>query len=257
MSIKLNNKNFKLLFVLFLILFLSGCSFTKENIKSLAKSNSAVEITSYKNEIILGLLQYKAKLNLRNPNSYNKLLSNNISHQIKTNQNYINILQDGKILKSYDEYLHYAFLDEKIENRNDFLILGLYKLIYKAYGLDDNHKFTAFEHNKFELLKLHQYLQVLRWKIRTQKDNNGKYLFNTWQNNWQIELLQKDDSDLNIIKNLEYIKSKEESIYSHSNFSFEILLSRILLNVEYTLKKINIEPYDMSTSAIKSFVFIF
>ena len=242
-------------FILGLVLFFNACSFNERSIKSLAQSNSATEITNYKNETIRALLEYKRKLNLRNPNAYNRKLSKNINHQIKTNQDYINIFQYGKELKTYNEYLYYAFLSEDIENRNDFLILGLYKLIYKAYGLDD-YKFTAFEHNKDELQKLYQYLQIVRWKIRTQKDNNGKYLFNTWQNNWQIELLQKDDSDLNIIRDLKYIKSNKESIYSHSNFSFEILLSRILLNVEYTLRKINIEPFAMSTSAIKSFIFI-
>ena len=243
-------------FIFLFVFFLDGCSVTKENIQNIAQSNSAVEITNYKNEIITALLRYKKKLDLRNPNSFNKKISKDIIHQIKTNQDYINIVQKNKLLENYNEYLYYAFSPKKIENRNDFLILGLYKLIYKAYSLDNNHKFTAFEHNKFELQKLYQYLQVLRWKIRTQKDNKDKYLFNTWQNNWQIELLKKDDSDLNIIRDLEYIKSNKESIYSHSNFSFEILLSRILLNVEYTLRKINIEPFAMSSSAIKSFIFI-
>ena len=243
-------------FIFLFVFFLDGCSVTKENIQNIAQSNSAVEITNYKNEIITALLRYKKKLDLRNPNSFNKKISKDIIHQIKTNQDYINIVQKNKLLENYNEYLYYAFSPKKIENRNDFLILGLYKLIYKAYSLDNNHKFTAFEHNKFELQKLYQYLQVIRWKIRTQKDNKDKYLFNTWQNNWQIELLKKDDSDLNIIRDLEYIKSNKESIYSHSNFSFEILLSRILLNVEYTLRKINIEPFAMSSSAIKSFIFI-
>jgi len=243
-------------FTFIFVLLFYGCSFSQDSIKSVAQSNAASEITNYKNETITSLLKYKKKLDLRNPSSYNKSLSKNILHQIQTNQDYINILQDGKELKTYNEYLHYAFLEENIENRNDFLILGLYKLIHKAYGLQGNHKFTAFEYNKFELSKLYQYLQVIRWKIRTNKDNNGRYLFNTWQNNWQLELLKKDDSDLNIIKDLEYIKANKESIYSHSNFSFEILFSRILLNVEYTLRKINIEPYAMSTSAIKSFIFI-
>jgi hypothetical protein len=252
----LNIKLVRTTTIIFLVLFFNGCSFSQESIKSIAQTNSAIEIIKYKNEITSSLLEYKKKLDLRNPNSYNKTLSKDIKYQIQTNQNYINILQDDKKLKNYDEYLHYAFSDEKIQNRNDFLIIGLYKLIYKAYSLDDNHKFTALEHNKYELSKLYKYLQILRWKIRTQKDLNGNYLFNTWQNNWQLELLSKDRKDLNIIKDLEYIKEKKETIFSHSNFSFEVLLSRILLNVEYTLRKINIEPYAMSTSAVKSFIFI-
>ncbi len=249
-------KLIKPFFIIVFVLLFQGCSFTKQNIQSIAQSNSATEISKYKNETIFSLLEYKKKLNLRNPNSYNKTLSKEITNQIQTNQDYINILQDGKVLKSYDDYLHYAFSEKDINNRNDFLIIGLYKLIYKAYGLEESHKFTALQHNKFELSKLYKYLQIIRWKIRTQKNAKGEYLFNTWQNNWQIELLQKDNSDLNIIKELKYIKSNDETLYSPSNFSFEILLSRILLNVEYTLRKINIEPYAMSTSAIKSFIFI-
>jgi len=252
----MSSKLIKYSFTFVFVLLFCGCSFSQDSIKSVVQSNAASEITSYKNETIYSLIKYKKKLDLRNPNAYNKSLSKNILHQIQTNQDYINILQDGKELKTYNNYLQYAFSNEKIENRNDFLILGLYKLIHKAYNLEGNHKFTAFQYNKVELSKLYKYLQVIRWKIRTQKDDNGKYLFNTWQNNWQLELLEKDDSDLNVIKDLEYIKSNKESIYSHSNFSFEVLLSRILLNVEYTLRKINIEPYAMSTSAIKSFIFI-
>ncbi len=252
MNIKLVN----ILVIVFLVLFFYGCGFNKQSIQSMVRTNSSSEIEKYKNEITTSLLKYKKKLDLRNPNSYNKKLSKNIKFQIETNQDYITILQNNIKLKTYDEYLHYAFLDEKVENRNDFLIIGLYKLIYKAYSLDDQHKFTALEHNKDELSKLYKYLQVLRWKIRTQKDINGKYLFNTWQNNWQLELLKRDRNDLNIIKDLEYIKSKKENILSPSNFSFEILFSRILLNVEYTLRKINIEPYEMSTQAIRSFIFI-
>ena len=252
----MNLKLVNIFAIVILVLFFEGCSLSKGSIQSIAQTNSALEIVKYKNEITSTLIKYKKKLDLRNPNSYNEKLSKDIIHQIQTNQDYINILQNNQKLKTYDEYLYYAFLDKEISNRNDFLIIGLYKLIYKAYSLDDEHKFTALQHNKYELSKLYQYLQVLRWKIRTNKDINGNYLFNTWQNNWQLELLHKDKSDLNIIKDLEYIKSNKESIYSHSNFSFEVLLSRIILNVEYTLIKINIEPYAMSTSAIRSFIFI-
>lgn len=252
----MNIKLVRIFTILILVLFFQGCSFNKQSIQSMARTNSASEIVKYKNEITSSLLKYKKKLDLRNPNSYNKSLSKNIIYQIQTNQDYINILQDGKKLETYNEYLHNAFLDENISNRNDFLIIGLYKLIYKAYSLDDKHKFTALEHNKSELVNLYEYLQVLRWKIRTQKDIKGNYLFNTWQNNWQLELLHKDRNDLNIIRDLEYIKTNKETILSPSNFSFEILFSRILLNVEYTLRKINIEPYEMSTSAIRSFIFI-
>ena len=246
----------KAIVLLISILFFQACSFNNDTVKSIVQTNSASEIIKYKNKSIISLVEYKKKLDKRNPTSYNKSISNDIVHEIETKRNYISLIQNKKKLQSYSEYLYYAFSKEEIRNRNDFLIIGLYKLLYKAYSMEKKHQFTAMEYNEDELLKLYEYLQVVRWKIRTAKDNNNKYMFITWQNNWQLELAKRNQSDLNIIKELEYIKSNRETLYSPSNFSFEILLSQIILNVEYTLKKINIEPYEMSASALKSFIFI-
>lgn len=251
---KLKLRNIFLLVVL--VLFFQACSLNQDTFKSVAKTNSAIAISEYKNEVLKTLVTYKKKLDLRNPYSFNKNIQKDIYQQINAKQDYINIIQKDKKLKTSDEYLYHAFSKESIQNRNDFLILGIYKLIYKAYSLDKVHTFSAMEHNKYEILKLYKYLQVIRWKIRTQKDLNNEYLFITWQNNWQLELMKKDNSDLNIIKDLKYIKSKKETIYSPSNFSFETLISQMLTNIEHSLRKINIEPYEMSISALKSFVFI-
>jgi hypothetical protein len=246
----------KSLILLISILFFQACSFNNDTVKSIVQTNSASEIIKYKSKSIISLIEYKKKLDIRNPTSYNKTISNDIIHQIQTNKNYISLIQNKKKLQSYSEYFYYAFSKDEVRNRNDFLIIGLYKLLYQAYSMEKKHQFTAMEYDEYKLLKLYEYLQVLRWKIRTAKDSTNKYMFITWQNNWQLELANKNESDLNIIKELKYIKSNKESLYSHSNFSFEILLSQIILNVEYTLKKINIEPYEMSASALKSFIFI-
>ena len=88
------------------------------------------------------------------------------------------------------------------------------------------------------------------------KNTKGEYLFNTWQNNWQIEVKKKYKGDYNIINDLEYIKLEKESIYDYSNFSFEIVLSKIIVNVEYTLKKINVEPFEMGFGALRNFIFV-
>ena len=247
-------KNFFL--IIFIIVFFQACSVNQQTIKSVAQTNSASEIIIYKNEILNLLSQYKNKLDKRNPYSYNKDLSKKIYSQINKNQDLISIVQNGKKLENYDEYLYYAFSKESVKNRNDFLILGLYKLIYKAYILDQDHQFTAMGYNKIDMQKLHKYLQVIRWKVRHSKDLNGNYLFVTWQNNWQLELKNRELKDLNIIKDLRYIKSKEESLFSHSNFSFEVIISDMIVNLEHTLKKVNVEPLNMSISAIRSFVFI-
>lgn len=249
-------RKFRFVFLLIFILSFQACSINSDSIKSIAQTNSATQIEEYKIEVLKLLLKYKEKLDLRNPYSYSKELSSNINHEIHAKKDYINLIQDGKKLESYKEYLHYAFLTEDVKNRSDFLILGMYKLMYQAFSLHKGHKFIATQYNKEDMLKLYEYLQVIRWKIRTNKDNHGNYLFKTWQNNWQLELASKDMSDLNVINDLKYIKENKESIFDHSNFSFEIIISDMLVNIEHILRKINIEPYEMGISAIKSFVFI-
>ena len=246
----------KNLFVCFLFIFFSGCSLNQQSIKSIAQSNSASQIQEYVDVVLKDLILYKEKLDLRNPKGFNKNISNEIITQIKNRQNYINLIQDGKKLTNYNEYLHYAFDSKDINNRNDFLILGIYKLMYSAFSLSKKHQFVAMQYSSFEMLKLYEYLQVLRWKIKTSKDEYGNFMFNTWQNNWQLQLLKKDLNDLNVIKDLKYIKEGKESLFDSSNFSFEILISLMLSNVEHILKKIDVEPYEMGFNAIKSFVFI-
>ena len=242
--------------LLFMILFFQGCSFNKSSLKTIAQTNSASQVTYYKNEVLKSLALYKKKLDLRNPKAYNQDLAKNIYFQIDSNRNYINIIQNGKKLDLAKEYLYYAFSKEKIYNRNDFLILGLYKLIYKAYNLKEEHQFSAIQYSKSDMIELYKMLQVIRWKIKTAKDLNGNFLFVTWQNNWQLELMIRKYNDLNNINELKFIKENKETIYDSSNFSFEILLEQMLVNIRHTLKNINVEPYEMSLSALKSFVFI-
>lgn len=247
------NKTLSLLFLFFIF---SGCAINQQSIKSIAQSNSASQIQEYVDVVLKDLILYKEKLDLRNPKGFNKNISKEIIAQIKNKQNYINLIQDGKKLTNYNEYLYYAFDSKDINNRNDFLILGIYKLMHNAFSLNKKHQFVAMQYSSFEMLKLYEYLQVLRWKIKTSKDEYGNFLFNTWQNNWQLQLLKKDLNDLNVIKDLAYIKDGKESLFDSSNFSFEILISLMLSNVEHILKKIDVEPYEMGFNAIKSFVFI-
>ncbi len=243
-------------FLFILIFTFQGCSFTQTNAHNIVQTNSAIKINNHKDEILKHLISYKKKLDLRNPSAFNKKIQKDIYNQIQTNQDYINLIQNNKKLKTSQEYFSFAFEKESIQNRNDFLIIGLYKLIYKAYLLNENHQFTAMQYSNYDMLKLYQYLQVVRWKIKNAKDSNNSFLFVTWQNNWQLELMKKDNSDLNIIRSLKYIKNHKESIFSSSNFSFEVLISLMISNVKYSLKEINVEPYDLSISALKSFVFI-
>ncbi len=246
----------QILFLIFISIFFQACAFNKSSLKSLAQSNSASQIEEYKVEILESLINYKNKLDLRNPSAFNKDIKDDIINEISINEDYIHIIQDGVKLETYEDYFYYAFSEKNINNRNDLLILGMYKLIFKAYAMERNHQFVSFSYNKEEMQNLHKYLQVIRWKIKTAKNEKGQYLFNTWQNNWQIELEKKYAGDYNIINNLEYIKSEKETVYDYSNFSFEIVLSEIIVNVEHTLKKINVEPFEMGFSTLKSFIFV-
>jgi hypothetical protein len=246
----------QILFLIFISIFFQACAFNKSSLKSLAQSNSASQIEEYKVEILESLINYKNKLDLRNPSAFNKDIKDDIINEISINEDYIHIIQDGVKLETYEDYFYYAFSEKNINNRNDLLILGMYKLIFKAYAMERNHQFVSFSYNKEEMQNLHKYLQVIRWKIKTAKNEKGQYLFNTWQNNWQIELEKKYVGDYNIINNLEYIKSEKETVYDYSNFSFEIVLSEIIVNVEHTLKKINVEPFEMGFSTLKSFIFV-
>lgn len=176
------------LLTLFIFLF-QGCAVNQSTLSSAIQTNSATLVANYRNEILKDLKEYKKRLDLRNPYSYNEKLSKNIYAQIDAKDDYINIIQDGYKLETANEYLYYAFTQNDIENRNDFLILGLYKLIYKAFGLENKHQFIASQYNQKYMQELYTYLQVIRWKVRTNKDFNSKYLFNTWQNNWQLELM--------------------------------------------------------------------
>lgn len=249
-------KQFYFIFLVFFSFFIQSCSLNQNKIKSIAQTNSASQIEEFKTEILKDLILYKKKLDLRNPNAFKKDLENVIIQQIKNNKNSINLIQNGKTLSTPNEYFYYAFSPQSINNRNDLLILGLYKLIFKAFQMDKKHQFLAIQYDKQNMISLYEYLQVLRWKIRTEKDEKSNFLFNTWQNNWQLELVTKYKGDYNIINSLDFIKLNKESIYDSSNFSFEIIFSKILTNVEHSLRKINVEPYEMGVSALKSFVFI-
>lgn len=239
-----------------LCLFIQGCSVNQSDLKKIVQTSSASEIDKFKDAVIKDLKTYKTKLDLRNPYSYDPSLKDKIIQDIDNNTDTIDLYQNNKKLTNENEYLHYAFSPTPVNYRNDLLILGLYKVIYKAYDLGTSHKFTAIEYNSTYMQELYKYLQVIRWKIRTNKDEQGQYMFLTWQNNWQVELMKKRPQDLNAIYDLSYIKNHRETIFDHSNFSFEVLITKMLMNVKYSMEETNIEPIDMSVSALKTFVFM-
>ena len=90
------------------------------------------------------------------------------------------------------DYFDIAFLDKNIKYRNDYLILGLYYMVYDSFSIKKGHKFAALSFDVNRLQKLYKNLQILKWKLKSSKNSKGNYYFVTWQNNWQLELKRKN-----------------------------------------------------------------
>lgn len=239
----------------------SGCiSVKQERLGEVFQSNSAVEIKKDYKAISKFVLQFKEKLDKRNPNAYDKELSNDIYTKVDSLDNSISLKYNGKDITSYKGYLQIAFSKDDIKNRNDYLILGLYKMLFDSYDIENSYKITAFSYDKEKLQRLYSNLQIISWKMKVDKDLSGNYLFLTWQNNWQIELEKRVNDgkkpSWDEILELEYIKNGKESIFSSSNFSFETTLNLMNYRVKSSLERLGVEPTDMSINAIKS-LFIF
>ncbi len=247
--------------LIFIVLFFTSCSNIQEKVRNTVQSENAKQIRNNYKEIVNLLSLYKTKLDKRNPKNYSLELDGLLQKNISKNENTINILtNDTNTTKNYTDYLNHAFnKEEKIENRNDYLVIGLYKMFYHAYKMDLKYKMTALSYDIKDLQKAYKNLQVIQWKIKFDKDIKNKYLFLTWQNNWQIELEQKLQSttlDNIFLSQLQNIKSNKESLLDPSNNSFEIITSKMLLYMSSSIKMLNAEPEDLSIDAIMSFIFI-
>ncbi len=203
------------------------------------------------------LISFKEKLDKRNPNSYSKDLSPRIYRLINEFENDFLLKYKKSTLSNYKDYLQIAFSKNNIESRNDYLVLGLYYLIHDSYDISNGHKIIALEYDKNMLDRLHKNLQILKWKIKVDKDVYGNYLFLTWQNNWQVELSKKSkDNKLSYekIPELKFIKENKESILDPSNFSFEVLLTQMITNVENSLLALGEEPKELTVKAMFLFL---
>lgn len=244
-----------------MVAFFSGCfSSTQERVEKLLQTTAANSIKNDYQHIMKNVIIFKDKLDKRNPNAYNKTDSNTIYTQIDTLQNTFNLKYANNDLVKYKEYLQIAFSKANVEYRNDYLVLGLYKLVYDAYDIAQGHQLTAFGYDEEKLQKLYQNLQILKWKIKTARDLNNNYLFLTWQNNWQIELEKKiergEKPSYEDLQNLHYIKTQKETLFSASNSSFEVLLSVMGLQVKNSLETMGVEPVDLGIETMKS-IFLF
>jgi len=235
----------------FAIFFLSACS-GNQTTSEMLQSNSATIISKDYRDITKLLLNYKKILDLRNPNLYDKSLTKQMAYDIKNNKNDINLLKNQTYLK----YLTKAF-EENTKYRSDFLILGLYKMFYKAYNIKDGHHLTALGYDAKLFKKVYYTLKVLRWKIRNAKDKNGRFLFATWQLNWQLEFNKNyKNITINSIKELPSLKNGKEALLNHSNFNFEITLTLMIDRVENSLKAMGKEPLNLSLTAMKAIILL-
>lgn len=250
----------KYLFIVILFLF-TGCSNIQEKIKNTIQSENATHIRDNYKELTQLLLEYKVKLDKRNPKAFSKNLNQIFKENIRNNTDKMHLYIHSSIpLKQYQDYLNYAFdKNAQVKYRDDYLVIGIYKMFYKAFNMDSKYKLTALSYDVKELQKAYKNLQIIQWRIKFSKDKNNNFLFLTWQNNWQIELSKKlAHEKLESIKlnELQYIKSKQESLLGPSNNSFEVITSKMLLYFENTLRSLDTEPEELSTTTIMSVLFI-
>jgi hypothetical protein len=253
-------KNIKYLILICLLFFFSGCLPKQEVVKNILQSNSANIIKNDYKNIQKLLRSFKNKLDKRNPNSYDKKLASKIYKLISKLENNFLLKYKDSILEHYKDYLHIAFSKDEINSRNDYLILGMYYLMYSSYEIQSGHKLVAFEYDTTTLHKLYKNLQIIKWKIKVDRDIKQNYLFITWQNNWQLELEKRikngEELSYSDLQNLKYIKNKKETLLDPSNFSFEVILTQMIDSVRNSLKALGEEPTNLTVGALRS-IFLF
>lgn len=250
----------KFIWLIIITLFFNACS-NSSNIKvsDLLQTENAKHIKNHHKDIISLLLEYKTKLDKRNPKNFDKALDPLLRKNIKEFNNINLYSKHHKDYKNYAQYLNYAFSKERKINRNDYLIVGLYKMFFYAFKMKERHKVTALSYDIKIFQNIYKNLQVVLWKIKHNKDNRGDYLFLTWQNNWQVQLSQKLKVDpnyrLNIVE-LSYLEQKKESLLDPSNSSYEIIISKMLLHLNQSIKLLGAEPEEVAFDAILNFTFL-
>ena len=250
----------RLTYFFLLILFFSGCANSQNKLEEFFQTDNATHIKKDYYEIVKLLSEYKKKLDKRNPQNYDKQFSHYMYNEFNNATNNLFLKENGKYIDDFNDYLRIAISPKQIANRNDYLILGLYKQIYKSYEIEEDIQISTLTYEIEKLKSLYYTLSVINWQIKSKKDENDNYLFLTWQNNWQIELEKKVKQGLKPtwkdFENLTYIKNGEENIFGYSNFSFEHTILHMKNRVEMTLERLGVEPTEMSINAIKS-LFIF
>ena len=161
------------------------------------------------------------------------------------------MLKDKKGV-TYKDYLNIAFDKNYVKNRNDYLILGIYKMLYWAYTIDRTHTITTMQYDINKLQEANKMMQIIQYRVQTAKNKDGNYLFLTWQRQWQVEVLKK----INQNKEINLSKYTNKQLLYHSNMNFQVLSSKMIFTVQETLRYLGVEEVNLSAQAIKS-VFMF
>lgn len=241
----------KALVILILLLSITGCS-TKEDysfVKSIFQTDGASAVNAHVDTLREELLKYKIKLNKRNPNYYSKKTSKTITNEIKNSTDNLTLkLLKNKTNATYKDYLNIAFSPKHVTNRNDYLIVGIYKLFYWAYAIERSHTITTMQYDTKKLQKANKMMQIIQYRIQTAKDIDSNYLFITWQRPWQIEVLKK----INGNKKIDLDKYTKKQLLYHSNMNFQVISSGMIFTLQDTLKFLGAEVTNLSKSTIKS-----
>lgn len=251
---------FNLLTGTLLLLAYSGCSTNQQNnsfAKSVFQTNGASGVRESKEFLIKSLLEYSEKLNKRNPSHHSKEYSAYINNEIKNHSNTITLpLLKTKRRATYKDYLNIAFDNKYVKNRNDYLILGIYKMIYWAYEMERSYTVTTMQYDLQKIQRANEVMQIIQYRIRTAKDVDGNYLFLTWQRAWQIDLLKKINKKSLNSQDLTLQCYDTKLLLSNSNMSFEVISSNMIYTIQRSLVSLGAEANSLSASALKS-VFIF
>jgi len=243
------------LYVVIILFSLGGCSNKKDKafVQSMLQTNGAAAVREHTEKLKESILNYYIKLNKRNPSFYSKKNFKLIKKEIQNStDNVVLPLLANKKNTSYKDYLNIALSEKYVKDRNDYLISGIYKMIYWAYDIKRLHTLTTIQYDTKKIQEANKMMQVIQYRIKTEKDKEGKYLFLTWQRAWQVDLINKrSKSDKVDLSNY----SKKELLYS-SNMSYQVISSNMIFTIQESLRYLGAEATNLSAQAIKS-VFMF
>ena len=241
----------KVLLFSFLFLSFSACS-TKEDtsfVQSIFQTNGAAAVRIHTDALRESLLKYKLKLDKRNPVYHSKKDSKDIEEEIKHSAGKVTLeLLKNKKDASYKDYLNIAFSEGYVKHRNDYLIMGIYKLLYWAYTIDRSHTITTIQYDVEKIQEANKMMQIIQYRIQTATDKDRNYLFITWQRPWQIEVLKK----INKNQEVDLGKYTNRQLLYHSNMNFQVISSGMIFTLQETLRYLGAEATNLSAQAIKS-----